>query len=110
MKKNRWIFYAIFGFFHLSAFIFTIMLENDSGMLFTMAKYIKQMKWVTLFGLVLLIVDVVWAYAAHRAYEREQSTYASEMNTLKAKLFDIQEKNRNLPPSSTPQQGTKAGV
>ena len=102
MKKNRWIFFAIFALFHISAFIFTVVLDNNTNLLFKMVGWVPAFKWITLLGVVLLIVDIVWAVSIHKAYEREKAAYAHEMNTLKAKLFDLQESNRAQPPTQLP--------
>jgi hypothetical protein len=94
MKKNRLIFYLVFGFFHLAAFIFTIILQNNSSLLFKMAGFVSSFKWVTLLGLLLLIADVIWAYMANKESEKEKAALTHELNTLKAKLFDLQEAAR----------------
>jgi hypothetical protein len=91
MKKNRWIFYGIFAFFHLGAFIFTVILDNNTSLLFKMVSWVPSFKWITLLGLIFLITDVVWARAAHREDEKEKAALNHELNTLKAKLFDLQE-------------------
>jgi hypothetical protein len=105
MKKNRWIFYLIFGIYHVGAFIFTIILENNTSLLFNMVKFVPWFKWITLIGLVLLVIDIVWDKAALREGEKENVALSQELNTLKAKLFDLQEANRATAasrPSSNP--------
>jgi hypothetical protein len=91
MKKNRLIFYCLFALFHLGAFIFTIVLDNNSSLLFKMVGWVPSFKWITLFGLVLFITDVLWARSANKKSEAEKSTLNQELNMLKAKLFDLQE-------------------
>ena len=91
MKKNRLIFYAIFLVFHLGAFIFTVMLDNNTSLLFSMVKYVPLFKYATLIGLLLLIGDFVWSWIANRESAKENSALANELNNLKAKLFDLQE-------------------
>lgn len=99
MKKNRWIFFIIFAFFHLGAFIFTVVLENNTSLLFKMVGWVPFFKWITLLGLILLIIDIIWSRTIHRENEREKAALNHEHNTLKAKLFDLQEaaKPRNPP-------------
>jgi hypothetical protein len=99
MKKNRLIFYTVFAVFHLCAFIFTVVLENNTSMLFSMVKYVPWFKYVTLLGLILIIVDFVWALRTNKETASEKSALSHELNTLKAKLFDLQEAGKN---SSTP--------
>lgn len=91
MKKNRVIFYLIFALFHIGAFIFTVTLANDSGFLMKMFRWVPYFKWVTLFGLVLVIIDFIWSWAAVKDRQREKDALMHEVNTLKAKLFDMQE-------------------
>ena len=91
MKKNRLIFYLIFALFHLGAFIFTIALGNSSAFLMSMFSWVPYFKWVTLLGLVLVLIDFVWALTAMKEITREKSALSHEVNTLKAKLFDLQE-------------------
>jgi len=99
MKKNRWIFFAIFALFHLSAFIFTIILDNNANLLFSMVGWVWSFKWITLLGLILLIVDIVWAVSLYKEYQKEKDALNHELNTLKAKLFDMQEASKiSAPP------------
>ncbi|NBP69247.1 MAG: hypothetical protein EBR30_23775 [Cytophagia bacterium] len=91
MNRNRIIFYIVFGTFHLGAFIFTIMLNNDTGLLFKMVGYVPMFKWVTFVGLLMLLVDAGWAFVTKRNALKEKAALTQELNTLKAKLFDLQE-------------------
>ena len=45
MTKNRLIFYAIFAGFNLASFIFTLILENNTQMLFSMVQYVPLFKY-----------------------------------------------------------------
>lgn len=94
MKKNRLIFYAVFGAFHLFLLFFTIYVEsnrNDFAFLTQMLKWMSLMKWGAIFGLLLLIGDVIWAMVSIRESNKEKAVLTHENNTLKAKLFDLQE-------------------
>jgi ABC-type transport system involved in cytochrome bd biosynthesis fused ATPase/permease subunit len=91
MNRNRLIFYIVFGAFHLGAFVFTAMLSSDTGLLFKMVSFVPAFKWITFFGLVLLITDLVWSFVVHRTSSKEKAALTHELNTLKAKLFDLQE-------------------
>src|SRR6187401_3454497 len=94
MKKSRLILYTIFAVYHLGAFIFTTILDNDTSLLFSIVKYVPLFKWITLFGLLLLVVDFIWALKVNKEAEKEKSVAEHEMNTLKAKIFDIQESSK----------------
>jgi ABC-type transport system involved in cytochrome bd biosynthesis fused ATPase/permease subunit len=91
MKKSRLIFYLLFALFHLGAFIFTIALGNDTSFLMSMFSWVPYFKWVTLLGLFMVCVDFIWAWIANRDRDRQRDALAHEVNTLKAKLFDMQE-------------------
>jgi hypothetical protein len=69
-------------------------LDNNTSLLFSMVQYVPLFKYVTLMGLVLLIVDFVWALRATKDLEKEKSALNHELNTLKAKLFDLQEASK----------------
>lgn len=91
MKKNRLIFYAIFALFHIGAFFFTVLLDNDTSLLFSMVKYVPWFKYGTLVGVLLIIADFIWAWTSNKESEKEKSALSHELNMLKAKLFDLQE-------------------
>jgi cadmium resistance protein CadD (predicted permease) len=109
MKKNRLIFYMIFALFHVGAFIFTVALANNSTLLFKMVRWVPSFKWIALLGLVLVCIDFIWYWVAVKDIDREKAALAHEVNTLKAKLFDLQEElaknsaaQRPLNPPSQP--------
>lgn len=91
MKKNRVIFYLIFALFHIGALIFTIQLGNSSSFLMSMFSWVPYFKWVTLLGVILVIIDFIWAWVTVKESDREKAALSHEVNTLKAKLFDMQE-------------------
>jgi len=97
MKKSRLIFYLLFALFHIGAFIFTVALGNDTGFLMSMFSWVPYFKWVTLLGIVFVAVDFVWSWIVNRDRDREKEALAHEVNTLKAKLFDMQEAARSTP-------------
>lgn len=101
MTRNRIIFYLVFGVFHLAAFIFTVVLSNNAkniDMLLQLASWIPMFKWGTLFGLSLLIADVIWDYSVQKNHQKTRDALTHELNMLKAKLFDIQESAKNQTP------------
>lgn len=94
MKKSRLIFYLVFALFHLGAFIFTVVLDGNAGLMFEMVSWVPWFKWITFFGLALLVTDVVWSWIANKDAQSEKSALTHELNTLKAKLFDLQEEEK----------------
>ena len=88
MKKNRLIFYTIFGIYNIAAFIFAIALPN---IMFNIVGYVPYFKYLALFGLILMIVDFAWAWKINKESAKDLEARETELNILKAKLFDLQE-------------------
>ena len=101
MKKHRVIFYLIFALFHVGALIFTIKLGNDSTFLMSMFSWVPYFKWVTLLGVILVVVDFIWAWIVVNESNREKAALSHEVNALKAKLFDMQEQMTKTASSSS---------
>lgn len=107
MKKNRIIFYVVFALFHLFIFGFTAYMDSQKSnynFLFSMLNKLWLLKYGSLVGLLLLLIDFIWMRRDEKAFERERLKHENEMTTLKAKLFDLQEdaKRTNLPPQIQP--------
>ena len=101
MSRNRLIFYIIFALFHVGAFIFTLLIQ-DFSFLTKIYGYISLFKYVTFFGIVLIITDVIWSWIINRDAQKEKDALTHELNLLKAKLFDIQEATRESQQPKTP--------
>lgn len=99
MNQKRLIFYSIFGVYQISAFIFTLIMESDTGFLFQLVSYVKWFKYATFLGLVLVVVDVAWWWLDARAAKKEQEASRLENNTLKAKVYDMQQASKDQPKS-----------
>jgi len=65
-------------------------------MLFSMVQYVPLFKYGTLLGLILVIIDVIWSWIINRDSQKEKSALTHELNTLKAKLFDMQEQQAKV--------------
>jgi hypothetical protein len=48
-------------------------------------------------GLVLLIIDFVWWWSESKEAEKEKNASRHENNTLKAKVYDLQETTKVAP-------------
>ena len=90
MGKNRIILYIIFAIFHVGAFIFTLKIQ-DFSFLTGIFEYIKLFKFISFFGIVLVATDFVWSWIVNRDSQKEKAALTHELNTLKAKLSDLQE-------------------
>lgn len=93
MSKNRIIFYLVFFAFHLAAFIFTLYIQ-DFSFLTRIYEHIGTFKFITFFGIMLIVTDIIWTWIANRDSRKENAALKHELNTLKAKLFDLQELTR----------------
>jgi ABC-type transport system involved in cytochrome bd biosynthesis fused ATPase/permease subunit len=56
-----------------------------------MFEYIKLFKFITFFGIILIVTDFIWSWIVNRDSQKEKAALTHELNTLKAKLFDLQE-------------------
>ncbi len=90
MSRNRVIFYLVFLAFHIGAFIFTLYIQ-DFSFLTRIFDHIKSFKYITFFGLIMMVTDIVWTWMGSRDSRKENAALKHELNTLKAKLFDMQE-------------------
>ena len=60
-----------------------------------MVSYVPWFKYITLIGIVLIGVDIIWSIKAKKEAEKENAVLSHELNILKAKLFDLQEAGKN---------------
>lgn len=103
MKKNRLIFYAFFGLFHLFIFFFTLYVDGEKDniqFLLQLQRKIWLLKYGSFIGLALLAIDIIWLMRGEKDHVREKTKLEDELNRLKAKLFDLQDAARN---PNTPQ-------
>lgn len=100
MNKIRIIFYLVFALFQVGAFIFTLLIQ-DFGFLTSIFAYIKYFKFITFFGILLILADFIWAWVASREAQKEKSALIHELNTLKARLYDLQETEKPAEPKSS---------
>ena len=100
MKKNRLIFYTIFGVLHLFIFLFSVYMDSQKDnfqFLFQLQGKIWMLKYCSFILLILMIVNVVLHYRDNRRNNREKDALNQELNTLKAKMYDLQEQAKNIP-------------
>lgn len=108
MKQRRLIFFTIFGLYHIAIFFFVIYVESrkDLSDLLSLHSKLTLFKYGALLGMALFLVDVVWNFIEQGAAKNEHEALRHENNTLKAKVYDLQQKPQ---PSvkETPASGTK---
>ncbi|MFY8037489.1 MAG: hypothetical protein ACOVMQ_09995 [Cyclobacteriaceae bacterium] len=91
MNKRRLIFLLVFGTYHLAALIFTVYMDLDNTILFSLIDKIGLFKWGALIGIVLFGTEVFWTWRDVKNAEREREAMRLENNTLKAKVYDLTE-------------------
>lgn len=108
MNQRRRIFFAIFGLYHIFIFIFVIYVESrkDLSDLLSLYNSLKLFKYGALLGVVLFAIDVVWHFIEMRTARKEHETLRHENNTLKAKVYDLQQSPKQ-PVKETPSSGAK---
>lgn len=108
MNQRRLIFFAIFGLYHIFIFVFAMYVESrkDLAELLNLYDQVKLFKYGALLGLVLFAIDMIWSIAEGRRTKREYEALRHENNTLKAKVYDLQQtpKTESVQASSS---GTK---
>ncbi len=97
MNKRRLIFFGIFGAYHLLAFIFTLTIQYNTSMLFKLVGYISWFKYGTFLGFLLVLVDFIWWWREGKAAAEKEEASRLENNTLKAKVYDLQESSKAKP-------------
>lgn len=94
MNKRRRIFFAIFGAYHLIILFFVIYIDSnkeDFGILSQLYSKISLMKYGAVLGILLFVIDLIWWWLEGRTVKQEQETLRHENNTLKAKVYDLQQ-------------------
>lgn len=102
MKKNRLIFYAVIGGLHLLIFLFTIYMDsqkNDTVLMFKLYDRIWLLKYAMFVLLVLFVTNIILHVRDNKRHKRENVQLIQELNTLKAKLYDLQEAKKSDVPN-----------
>jgi hypothetical protein len=94
MKKNRLIFYAVFGVLHLFIFLFSLYMDSQKEnfqFLIQLQGKIWMLKYGSLLLLILFTTNIILHYRDNRRNRAEKEQLTSELNTLKARLYDLTE-------------------
>ena len=94
MKRNRLIFYSVIGALHLLIVIFSFYMDSkreDLEFLFDMQKTIPYLKYCSFVLLILFTTSVILHYRDNKRNLNEKAGLNKELDTLKARLFDLQE-------------------
>lgn len=105
MKKNRLIFYTVFGVLHLFIFLFSLYMDSQKEnfqFLIQMQGRIWMLKYGSLILLFMFATNVILHYRDNRRNTAEKEQLATELNTLKAKLYDLNEASKPSSGSNPP--------
>lgn len=94
MKRNRLIFYGVFGALHLFIFLFSLYMDsqrNNIEFLLALQGKIGLLKYASFLLLILFATNVVLHYRDNRRNVREKEKMTHELNVLKAKVYDLQQ-------------------
>ena len=104
MKKPRLVFYIIFSAFHLFLFLFTLYIDSQKQniqFLLSLQSKIWLLKYGSFLGIVLIATELIWDRKVNRTFIKEKDQLNHELNSLKAKLFDLQESEKAAALSKT---------
>jgi len=94
MNQRRRIFFIIFGSYHLLTLFFILFIEaqkEDLSLLYGLYSKIWMMRYGAMLGLALFLIDFIWNWVENRNTDREKEVMRHENNTLKAKVYDLQQ-------------------
>ena len=97
MKKPKSIFYLIYFLFHLGLLLVSIYVNyksEDFEFLLKLRERMDVMIYVAVAGLILFFIDIILATMEVRNHKKEKERLEHEINSLKAKMFDLQEVNK----------------
>jgi hypothetical protein len=103
MKKNRLIFYSVFGVLHLFIFIFSLYMDSNSeniSFLLGLQGKIWILKYCSLFLLIMLSTSVVLHVRDNNRNKRLNDAHLKEITELKAKLYDKGQAQKTPAPSA----------
>ncbi len=107
MNRRRRIFFIVFGSYHLLTLIFVLFIEaqkEDLGLLYSLYGKISLMRWGAMLGVLLFATDAIWNFFEMRNSGKEKEIMRHENNTLKAKVYDLQQPSKE---PLKPQAGAK---
>lgn len=101
MKKPRSIFYFIYFLFHVGLLLASIYVNyksEDFEFLLKLRERMDLMIYVSVVGVILFLVDIILVTMAVRNHNKETEKLQHEINSLKAKMFDLQEATKSVTP------------
>jgi uncharacterized membrane protein YhaH (DUF805 family) len=103
MKKNRLIFYSVFGALHLFIFVFSLYMDSNSeniSFLLGMQGKIWMLKYGSLILLILFTTNIILHMRDNNRNKRLHDAQLKEITELKAKLYDKGQAQKTPTPSA----------
>lgn len=97
MKKPRSIFYLIYFIFHIGLLLASIYVNyksEDFEFLLKLRERMDIMIYVSVAGLILFFIDVIMVNMEARNHKKDKEHLEHEVNSLKAKMFDLQQASK----------------
>ena len=94
MRRPKFIFYLTYLIFHVGLLIVSIYVNyksEDFEFLIRLREKIDLLIYVAIAGLILFMTDIIWVNISERNSSKEKEKLNNEINSLKAKMFDLQE-------------------
>jgi hypothetical protein len=94
MKRNRLIFYTVFGVLHLFIFLFSIYMDSQRdnvNFLFQMQGKIWLLKYCSFILLILFVTNVILHVRDNSRHKKEIDKLNLDCDALKVKLYDQQQ-------------------
>lgn len=104
MKKPKSIFYFIYFLFHitfLGVAIYVNYRSEDFEFLLWLREKMSLMIYVSILGLILFGINMLLVAMEGRSKKKELGTMEKEVNSMKAKMFDLQEATHSAPVDNT---------
>jgi|GEM_PF-1540654 len=95
MNKTQKIFWLVFGLYMLLNLILSLVIdynENNLEFLIGMKNYLSLGKYFAFLGVILYGISFFFSRMTFSRVRKENHTLSQEVNELKARLFDMQEK------------------
>jgi uncharacterized membrane protein YhaH (DUF805 family) len=103
MKKNRLIFYSVFGVLHLFIFIFSLYMDSNSeniSLLLKLQGKIWMLKYCSLFLLIMFTTNLILHIRDNNRNKRLHDAQQREITELKAKLYDKGQQQKTPTPTA----------
>lgn len=98
MKKPKSIFYLVYFIFHLLLLLVSIYVNyrsEDFEFLLKLRSNMSLMIYVSVAGLILFGINAILVSMLVKNLQKNKEKYENEINSMKAKMFDLQDANKN---------------